>query len=328
MGVWRPSPEDRLRDVIVSFGDATLVLSDPKSETPLTHWSLPAIQRLNPGATPAIYAPAEDETPAETLEIDDALMIQAIDRIHRAIALGRPHPGRLRGGLTLGAALVMIVAGLLWLPDALTRHAAGIVPPAERSSMGREILADMAKSTGAACERRAGRSVLDQMAQRLTGPGTRIEVLPAGPQGAVALPGGLFVVGDMLISDQPGPEVLAGHIVAADLRARAADPTLALLDHAGIRPVLTLLTTGHLPASAMSGYGAGLLSQPITLPASADLLAALGEKGLPSEPLARNVDPAGTSLLPLIEGDPYRSRIPPPLMDDRAWVALQQICTS
>ena len=45
-GVWRPSPEDRVRDVVVAFGDATLILRDPRSEEPLSHWSLPAVTRL------------------------------------------------------------------------------------------------------------------------------------------------------------------------------------------------------------------------------------------------------------------------------------------
>lgn len=40
-GTWRETRKAGLRDVIVSFGDATLILSDPRSETPLAHWSLP-----------------------------------------------------------------------------------------------------------------------------------------------------------------------------------------------------------------------------------------------------------------------------------------------
>lgn len=52
-GVWRETPKAQLRDVVVSFGDATLILTDPRSNVPLTHWSLPAVTRLNPGAMPA-----------------------------------------------------------------------------------------------------------------------------------------------------------------------------------------------------------------------------------------------------------------------------------
>jgi hypothetical protein len=56
LGLWRDGPDDQRREVVVSLGEATLVVSTP-AETALTHWSLPAIERLNPGRTPALYAP-------------------------------------------------------------------------------------------------------------------------------------------------------------------------------------------------------------------------------------------------------------------------------
>ncbi|MGL4279888.1 MAG: hypothetical protein ACRCS0_05955, partial [Albidovulum sp.] len=52
-GLWRDAPGAQKREVFVAFGDATLVISEAKSHRPLTHWSLPAIQRLNPGQMPA-----------------------------------------------------------------------------------------------------------------------------------------------------------------------------------------------------------------------------------------------------------------------------------
>ena len=52
-GVWRPSPDAQRRDVIVSLGDATLVLSDQK-DAALAHWSLAAVERRNPGRMPAL----------------------------------------------------------------------------------------------------------------------------------------------------------------------------------------------------------------------------------------------------------------------------------
>ena len=57
LGLWRASPKAQRLNVAVSIGDATLTLTD-LSDTPLAHWSLPAVQRLNPGGTPALYAHA------------------------------------------------------------------------------------------------------------------------------------------------------------------------------------------------------------------------------------------------------------------------------
>lgn len=56
-GLWRPNAYQQRRNVIVSMGDATLSISGT-DEMPLAHWSLPAIERRNPGETPAIFAPA------------------------------------------------------------------------------------------------------------------------------------------------------------------------------------------------------------------------------------------------------------------------------
>ena len=67
-GLWRPAPQDQRREVVLTFGDATLVISD-NAMRPLAHWSLAAINRSNPGERPAIFLPGPDA--AETLEIDD-----------------------------------------------------------------------------------------------------------------------------------------------------------------------------------------------------------------------------------------------------------------
>ncbi|HHY02057.1 MAG TPA: hypothetical protein GX686_04190, partial [Paracoccus sp.] len=120
-GVWRPQPDGRLHDVIVSFGDATLILRDPRSEEPLSHWSLPAVTRLNPGQLPAIFAPG-DATQDEVVEIDDQLMVQAIERVHSAIAASRPHKGRLRAALVWSMAGAAALAAVIWLPGAMIAH--------------------------------------------------------------------------------------------------------------------------------------------------------------------------------------------------------------
>lgn len=77
-GKFRPvarDPEARLRGVVVGLREATLVLSDPKTETALSQWSLPAVERLNPGKMPALYGVGDADS--ETLEIDDPDMALA-----------------------------------------------------------------------------------------------------------------------------------------------------------------------------------------------------------------------------------------------------------
>lgn len=324
-GVWRETPKAQLRDVVVSFGDATLILTDPRSNVPLTHWSLPAVTRLNPGAMPAIYAPGGPEA-GEELELDDEWMIAAIAKINRAIEASKPHPGRLRGGLMLGAAAAMAVLGLFWVPPALVRHAADIAPPAQRAEIGRMILAEIAKTTGTPCSRPAGDMVRHKLATRLIGPDAEIAVVPATLRGALRLPGPITVIGEDLIAGQLSPEVAAGHILAAQAAAVESDPMLAALRYAGPRATLHLLTAGTLQANALSGYGETLLADAVPRPDDEKLLAYFTRAGLSSEPYARSLDPTGEAVLGLIEADPFRTALAKPVLSDREWIALQEIC--
>lgn len=326
-GVWRPTPSERLRDVIVSFGDATLILRDPRSEEPLSHWSLPAVTRLNPGQMPAIFAPG-DADQDEVVEIDDSLMVDAIERVHSAIAASRPRPGRLRGALVWSLVGAVVLAGAVWLPGAVIAHAARIAPPAQRTAVGLSILADMRQTAGAPCDRPAGAAVLDRLSARLLGTDGRIVVLPATMRGARALPGRIIVIGDDMIAGEPGPQVAAGHVLAADLVAAQDDPLFEVLDRAGLRAAISMLTSGELAARAVAGQGTSLLLRPAPRPDEEALLDRMREAGVPTEPYARSLDPSGETVLTLIEADPYRATDPPePLMTEGEWVQLQQICS-
>lgn len=325
-GSWRETPEARLREVIVSVGDATLILSDPKSEIPLAHWSLPSVYRLNPGKTPAIYSPQAEE-PDELLEIDDPLMIKAIERVHRAIATHRSHPGRLRSGLFLMAVLAMAIAAVVWLPDALVRHAAKIAPPAQSRAIGKAALQDISRSTGTVCSRSSGQAVLDWLAPKLLDDEAIIRVVPSPVNGVRRLPGEVYVMGTDVLLTKSGPEAAAGHLIAAKLASDDHELRLDALEFAGPLAALQLLTLGGLPEAAMKGYGEQLLSEQARLPANDDLLKALAEKNISSQPYALTIDPTGASVMALVENDPMRNAPPTrPLLTDEQWQALQQIC--
>lgn len=326
-GSWREAPGARLREVVVSVGDATLVLYDPKSERPLSHWSLPAVTRLNPGKTPAIYAPGVAQVD-ETVEIDDPLMIDAIERVHRAVEARRAHPGRLRGGLTVLAVVVMLATLVMWLPDAIIRHAAHIAPPAQARQIGAAVLTDIERSTGAVCTRRSGQAVLDWLAPRLAEPEAQLQVVPGPLNGVLRLPGDLYVIGSDLLTGATGPEAAAGHVIAARLAGDDATTRLQAVRRAGFGAALRLLTLGSISSDTLTGYGEVLLTSPQPRPSNHKaLLDAFERAGIGSAAYARSIDPTGETVLPLIEGDPFRSTPPPrPLLTTEQWQALQQIC--
>lgn len=325
-GSWRAAPDAPLREVIVSLGDATLVLSDPKTDTPLSHWSLPAVIQMNPGMIPAIYAPSA-EGADETVQIDDPLMIQAIARVQGAVAIHRSHTGRLRSAIVVLAILVVFGWLFFWLPGALIAHAARIAPPAQARGIGMAILADLEKESGAVCARESGQAVLDWLAPQLVGPTGSIVVVPGPLGGARRLPGDLYVIGSDLLQTAPGPEVAAAHLIAARLGVGDAALRQAAMDHAGLLASLRLMTLGHLPPEYMAGFSQTILGSPPQRPDDATFLAALAETKIPAEPYARSIDPTGQTVLPLIEGDPFRDAPPArPLLTDEQWLALQQIC--
>lgn len=324
-GVWRETPQTARRDVIVSFGDATLVLSDPRSEMPLAHWSLPAVIRLNPGTVPARYSPGGVGVDEE-LELDDDLMISAMEKVHRVIEERRPHPGRLRGTLMMSAAVAMCLIGFFWLPPALMQHAAKVAPPAQQAEIGRIVLADLARSTGSPCARPNAAPALDRLAARLLGPGQKIAVLPTTLHTAIRLPGPVTVIGNDLIEAQQSSEPAAGHILAAEASAFQHDPMLGALRFAGPRAALRLLTSGELPEDALTGYGELLLARSSARPDDEALLELFSTARISSEPYARSLDPTGETTLALIEADPFRTAPPAPVLDDRSWIVLQQIC--
>lgn len=325
-GLWRDAPEAQRREVVVSFGEASLVLSDPRTETALSHWSLPAVERQNPCETPALYRPGPDAI--ELLEIDDAEMIAALETVCGALARARPRPGRLRGAMLLAMTALVAGLGVFWLPGALAKHTASVLPAATREMIGTMALIDLARVTGMPCASGAGQRALNGLSLRLFAPQKpQILILrDGGGMQALHLPGQIVALDRALIEAHDGPEVAAGFALAEMARAEALDPMIALLRHAGLRATFTLLTTGALPRDAVSGYGETLLRTPAAALDEARLLARFAAADLPSTPYAYALDPSGETTLGLIEADPFRNAPPRPPMADGDWINLQAIC--
>lgn len=324
-GLWRDAPEAQRREVIVSFGDATLVLSDPRSNRALTHWSLPAVIRLNPGRSPALFSPAPDA--GEELEIEDETMVAAITKVHRLIEARRPHPGRLRSVLTWGAVALFAAAGIFWLPGALRDHTAEMLPLTTRQDIGRAALADLTRLTGAPCSAPEGRAALDRLGRRLLGEEGEIFVLPDTLAQTRSLPGEIVLLPRALVEAAQNADALSGEVLAHTPPVTDRTELNRALRFAGLRATVGLLTTGHLSPDALAGYGTQFLRQtpPPALPDAA-LTARFAAAGLSAAPYAYARDPSGESTLALIEADPYRTGSDRPALSDADWVALQAIC--
>lgn len=329
VGLWRLTASAQLREVIVGLRKATLVLSDPRTELALSHWSLPSVERVNPGAMPALFTPGlmEDGSPSETVEIDDPEMIAALETVRNTLNRRRPIPGRLRGGSLGLAAIVALGLALFWLPGAMIRHTAAVLPVATRVQIGKLAVAEAARLTGSACQGALGRQGAVALAQKLSGQGLgEIVVVRDGVIGAVALPGGIVLVSNALLMahDDAGP--LTGFILAALLRADTNDPVVPILRHAGLAATVQLLTTGQLPAAALDGYADTLLNANEPALSDEQLLDKFRQIGLSSAGYAKALNPTGIATQGLIAGDPFKGISPATILSDNDWIRLQGIC--
>lgn len=323
-GLYWPSDDAQGVDVILSIGNASLTITDQR-DVALAHWSLAAVERLNPGRRPAIYAPGP-EAP-ERIETPDAEMIAAIERVRAAVRRSRPHPGRLRSRLLAGTVLAGLVVAAFWLPGAILRTTAEIVPEAARAALGTALLDEIAVLAGRPCDGETGVEALDRLVAALGPSGPRAaHVLPGARPGAWHLPGGTVILSRSVVEDHESPQVVAGHLLAEAERAARHDPLQALLGHAGLVATLRLATTGTLPGDALSDYAEALMTAPPAPVAPAALAARFRAAGVPLSPYAYALDVTGEGTLPLIEADPIPPDAAVPLLSDGEWVALQGIC--
>jgi hypothetical protein len=330
LGLWREGPDDQRREVVVSLGDATLVVSTP-TETALTHWSLPAIERMNPGRIPAIYTPGEDSS--ERLEVEDVDMIEALEKVLTAIRRSGPHPGRLRWFLGAGVGLAALGLAVFWLPEALTRQTVSLLPQAKRAEIGEALLDEITRLAGRPCTAARGRSALRELTARVfvDAAAPRVVILPATIPDTLALPGDLIAASAALVEDFETPEVLAGYLLAEDVRRQAIDPVQTLLEDAGLAVTFRLLTTGEIGQEPLADHAVTLLSRHETPVDDTDLIARFAQAEVSTQPYAFARDVSGETVLGLIEADPLRGTQSDagraPLLSDDNWVGLQEICS-
>ena len=319
-GLWRSAPGAQRREVTVSFGNATLVISDSAGRA-LTHWSLPAVEQISADETATLYAPDTDAT--ETLEINDPMMVDAIETVRKALMRQRPKQGRLR--LVSRLAIFAGLAGLaiFWLPDALRQQTLAIVTQTNRTEIGATILGHLQVQSGAACRSTQGQQALGRLHRRIFGAQAtgRIVVLPSNDRRAIPLPGGIIVIDQGVLGAGDDPAVPAGFAIAADATAQAHDPLGAVLDYAGLRETMRLLTTGSLPNDVLAGYATHLSKNPPAPLGTQTLVAAFAQADIPALAYAQ-----ATGHDALAKAGSLADAESTNVLTDSGWVSLQGIC--
>ncbi|MEM8824685.1 MAG: hypothetical protein AAGF30_13835 [Pseudomonadota bacterium] len=312
--LWRADADGQRQNVFVAIGEAELVILD-SAGTALTHWSLPALIRLNPRKEPALYAPGEGSD--EELEISETEMIGALDRVTAAVEKGRRRPGRLRRimtGLTIGLAAGFAI---MWTPGAVRDVAANILPLPARAEMGDRMLDAITQLTGPACKTPTGTEALQTLKTRLLPlRPARFAVVQDLPHPVLALPGGLFVISDEILVTQDDPELVAGHVLAAALTSGANVPLRTLLADLGPLDLIRLMASGEVSQPALTAHAKSRLLADPPEPDAARLRPGFATARLGWDAYANSV---GLHVPP--DAPPM-----PPAMDDTTWQALRGIC--
>ncbi len=320
-GRWREQADRPWREVLVSFGNASLVLSD-FDEAPLTHWALASLiaeQRAEGGVR---YVP--DASTEEVLEIDDAAMIEAIAEVTKSVRLRPSGPKRRNVTMPLFALLILgaVAAGAAYGPVALANQAFALIPP-ERAALVGESLSDGLKTCGYG----PGRRALAQIAAKLDLDPDRIRVAEDLARPVTRLPGGHLLLSADLVAETTSASTLAGWLLTA--RSVGPDQTVLreLIDGKSPAATLGFLFSGKIEDADITWMRDALRSTapPPPQPALAAALRGLAKRGIPADDFLSDLrrQYSGLTL-----ARPEIADNAPPLLDDQSWVALQSICTA
>jgi hypothetical protein len=231
-GWYAETPDAPPEEVVVCFGDATLILRR-FDETPLAHWPLATLTTA-PGGRRLTLKPDEDAP--ERLGLDDPTMIAALARVRGAAVRGRRRASRGLAGLT-ALALIAAAGFGLWRawPDIMVSLALQ-TPFGARAAVGDAAAARLAD--GRLC---LAPAVLARTARAAGLEGAaRLWLVDRGAaDGPVALP----APGERVVILAPAmragdPDALLAAVAAATQRGRADPPIAAAFRGAGW-PALT-----------------------------------------------------------------------------------------
>lgn len=325
IGLWRPDPAVQRREVSVSLGSTSLTLREARSGAVLAHWAVAALHRANRGAQPALYV-LGPEAEGESLETDDPLLIEALEAVETA--LNPPPRGRwLRRGVLAGG-LVLVLAAMLALPQALFQRAAAIAPDAVRGQIGRGLLDLLTGPGGVArlCADPAGRQALTLLRNRVLGPDWRVLALD-GPADfeAAHLPGRIVLIERRLIERLDSPEALAGWLLVHEALHRDRDPLLDVLRHAGTWATLGMLTSGALPQQALVGHAEARLARPPVWPDPGSVGTRMAALQIGFAPFTASLPPSAARMAAVLATGPDTGAA---LLTDGEWLTLQGVCQS
>ena len=351
--------------VTAVIGERSLVILGRGREA-LDHWPLATLRALNARSDAGLdLAPGPDSD--ERLHLSDPTMIRALRKLCPGLHRRKADRRGLRRALALGAAALAAVALLVFVViPRLADQLALLIPPEREMALGDSVAEQLRDLLGwmedegvpGYCTAPEGTEALTTMTARLGADGLRyplrVTVLDHPLVNAVALPGGRVILFRGLIEAAESPEEVAAVLAHEIGHVQHHDPTRAVLRSAGTAGILGLVLGDVFGASIVVAASEAALNASYAREAEtrADetAYALLQEAGLPLAPFARffermaeeHGDIGRDSPLryfashPALAGRAERAAAADrvgdghyePVLDDRGWVALADICSS
>ncbi len=326
LGLWRATPSDQRRELVVQLGTSSLTLLD-KAGRPVAHWSLAAVERVGlSDAGSVIYRPHPDAS--DTLELDDPAMIAALDQIHAAV-IDRTRPPRKWGRwAALGLTVVAVIAVAGYAARTLPGYAAQVLPETRALDLSDRLIAQVDRLAGPVCETPESAAALAAISNRLNGLGDlRLVILPTGQNHAIALPAETIGLPQGVLDGASSPDALAGHILVAYSATLSVDPVEDLFRNAGLWPTLTYLLQNKIDDQTIRSATERLLSQNPPVASIPAILQGFDAAEVSASPFSQT-DYAQSNgwAQDLRNRDPYPAGTPNPILADGAWLGLKAAC--
>lgn len=313
-GLWRAAPGAEPRAVVVSFGNATLVMSAVLAagdDAPLAHWSLAATRRVGEAEGAVLFAP--DQGATETLALRDPEMIAAIE------AVTRPPKRRRRWPVVPLTALLLIGgllgAGWVWGPGLLRDHAFRQIP-APRAMLWGSAIAQ--RLPGAPCREPEALLIFQTLAAAVAPDRLGAFTLrPLAGAPVARLPGGHVLLDPSTLEESESPAAFAGWLALGAALQREDTALYRHIDQLSPRDTLLFLVTGEIREYALLEMtrSTAMDAAPLTPAHRAAAVARLTRAGLSPAPMQQAMgDPVtagGTKAGPLTEAE---------------WQTLRQLC--
>lgn len=239
LGQWSETSNVPPVEVIVSFGDATLLLSKP-DETPLSHWAMAATMLTSLENGVATYTP--DIHGHETLEIDDPAMIEAIAQVSQT-----QKPQQKRKSLRIWFLLLLLVALVIgafgYGPTTLRTQAINMTTPDLARQIGYKMLT---QQRIVACRSPSGDKVRNTLQNKIFPNGNYSLIIATNaPLGAI-FTGGLLVVDNTALAQFSNSNELTIWMAILAAEPKNAGATQFLFENAPVSSLIQYVRTGQI----------------------------------------------------------------------------------